>query len=271
MSTKPITAIFAGYDRLFQEGMRLLLGERFEIVQYIASFEGALEAMRAGNLDVDLVIGDPGLNVAPELEAISAARREFPKTKVIVLAHQIDHSMLNTLLECGAGAVLSSDISVTAILCSIEIVMLGERIIPTVLSSEGRSSAVPPQPSELAVVDDTADVENSLSNRERQILHCLVDGQRNKSIARNLGMTESTVKVHLKMLLRKLRIQNRTQAAIWAYNHGFVSNEESQSPSVDTAPEPPTEIESRFANAIQTNGRDRAAANSPKAEYPYGF
>ena len=63
--------------------------------------------------------------------------------------------------------------------------------------------------------DDTSDVP-SLSRREMLILRMLMQGASNKTIALKLVITESTVKVHMKAILRKLRLQNRTQAAIWA-------------------------------------------------------
>ena len=59
----------------------------------------------------------------------------------------------------------------------------------------------------------------ALSERERQILHCLVQGSSNKAIARELEVAETTVKVHVKGVMRKVRAANRTQAAIWAMNH----------------------------------------------------
>lgn len=59
----------------------------------------------------------------------------------------------------------------------------------------------------------------TLSGRESEILRCLVDGDSNKAIANRLGITESTVKVHMKSLLRKLKVSNRTQAALWANEH----------------------------------------------------
>jgi len=60
----------------------------------------------------------------------------------------------------------------------------------------------------------------SLSARQKVILHCLIAGDSNKAIARKIRITEATVKVHLKAILRKIRVQNRTQAAIWAMNNG---------------------------------------------------
>ena len=71
---------------------------------------------------------------------------------------------------------------------------------------------------EAANENQTSDVP-SLSRREMLILRMLMQGASNKVIARNMVITESTVKVHMKAILRKLRLQNRTQAAIWARNH----------------------------------------------------
>jgi DNA-binding CsgD family transcriptional regulator len=62
----------------------------------------------------------------------------------------------------------------------------------------------------------------SLSERETNILMCLAQGLANKMIARQMGIAESTVKVHVKSLLRKIRVSNRTQAATWAISHGLV-------------------------------------------------
>ena len=72
--------------------------------------------------------------------------------------------------------------------------------------------------------DSTAHtLTQKLSNRESDILRCLIDGSSNKAIARRLAITESTVKVHMKSLLRKLNAANRTQAAIWGMEAGFGS------------------------------------------------
>jgi two-component system nitrate/nitrite response regulator NarL len=207
--------IFAGYNRLFREGMNLLLGERFDI-NHVESFKDALKAIQTGNLAIDLLIGDPGNNVSAELNAISEISQQFPEVRIIALAPEVSQAMLDALINNGVGGVLSSDISVAALRYSIEIVMLGERIVPTVLSSSAGVSARTP-----STGSDTSQLGDHLSGRERQILHYLMDGLPNKLIARHLDISEATIKVHLKMLLRKLRIHNRTQAAVWALNHGF--------------------------------------------------
>ena len=64
-------------------------------------------------------------------------------------------------------------------------------------------------------------VLQGLSERETQILKDLVKGHSNKRIARTCAVTEATVKVHMKSILRKIRVENRTQAAVWALEHGY--------------------------------------------------
>src|SRR3546814_6994009 len=68
------------------------------------------------------------------------------------------------------------------------------------------------------------DAQRNLTDRERQILQCLLNGYSNKLIARALGITEGTVKVHLKSLMKKIDANNRTQAALWARNHGIAED-----------------------------------------------
>jgi two-component system nitrate/nitrite response regulator NarL len=69
-----------------------------------------------------------------------------------------------------------------------------------------------------------------LTERQKIILCCLLKGDTNKIIARQIAITEATVKVHVKMILRKINVQNRTQAAIWAMNHGYlISNKQHSS------------------------------------------
>jgi two-component system nitrate/nitrite response regulator NarL len=64
-----------------------------------------------------------------------------------------------------------------------------------------------------------------LSPREKSILQCLIEGYSNKCIARKIDIAEATVKVHVKAILRKIRVQNRTQAAIWGMNNGCLAGQ----------------------------------------------
>jgi two-component system nitrate/nitrite response regulator NarL len=89
----------------------------------------------------------------------------------------------------------------------------------------------------LAAADEA--ILPQLSPREKAILSCLIEGDSNKCVARKINIAEATVKVHVKAILRKIRVQNRTQAAIWGMNNGSlvrVSNGHALPLSVDREP-----------------------------------
>jgi two-component system nitrate/nitrite response regulator NarL len=222
LPSEVVTTVFVGFNQLFEEGLTRLLGERLNIIKNIRTIKDALTHMQSNDQHVDLIIADPGPQKAVEFAAISEISDKFPETKLVVLTSKIDHAILEMTTQNGAVGVLSNDISTTALLYSIEIVLLGERIAPIILQSPGLGF-YPVQPSELS---RASKLVAALSTREEQILHCLVEGLPNKLIARNLDISEPTVKVHLRMLLRKLQLENRTQAAMWALNSGFSQNDE---------------------------------------------
>src|SRR5258705_6778008 len=110
---------------------------------------------------------------------------------------------------------------------SMELVTMGETIFPPtflsfVLKAEGNhlSEAVPSDENNAAILTTTEDtIAPQLSAREKSILRYVIEGDSNKGIARKIDITEATVKVHVKAILRKIRVQNRTQAAIWGMNN----------------------------------------------------
>jgi two-component system nitrate/nitrite response regulator NarL len=99
---------------------------------------------------------------------------------------------------------------------SLELVMLGQQIFPTRLML-GTMLAEAEGDTRNAALR----ASSGLSPRELEILRMLVNGESNRAIARELTVTEATIKVHLRSLLRKVRVNNRTQAAVWAINNGF--------------------------------------------------
>src|SRR3989442_11815798 len=119
---------------------------------------------------------------------------------------------------------------------SMELLMMGETFFPPALSfvfdSEGDDlgkevghpgEAAPGDEDNQAILVTTDDAfAPQLSPREKSILRCLIEGDSNKCIARKIDIAEATVKVHVKAILRKIRVQNRTQAAIWGMNNGSV-------------------------------------------------
>ena len=108
--------------------------------------------------------------------------------------------------------------------------MLGETVLPKAilpLILDREDETIP------ASVDEN--FAPLLSHRERLILRHLAEGQANKVIANKIGIAEATVKVHVKSILSKIRVLNRTQAAMWAMNHGlFVGGASSKGSSGKT-------------------------------------
>ncbi len=172
------------------------------------------------NLDADE-------EVEQELDNIRAVHERFPRAKSVILADCRHPSTNLKVIQAGIEAILSRDISIDVLRSSLELVLLGKCILPAELARPllrqnrggmaGDTQIPPPVPE--AIPGQGAQDTALLSSREHQILQCLINGLTNKAIARDLDISEATVKVHVKALLRKTRLANRTQAAIWALSN----------------------------------------------------
>ena len=135
---------------------------------------------------------------------------------------------LTSAFRAGANGYFVNVITCDRFIRSVELVMMGETIFPPAFLSfildanrphlvEAAASDRNGEPILFATEDATAPL---LSPREKVILRCIIEGDSNKCIARKIDIAEATVKVHVKAILRKIRVQNRTQAAIWGINNG---------------------------------------------------
>jgi two-component system, NarL family, nitrate/nitrite response regulator NarL len=144
-------------------------------------------------------------------EALLAHQRDG--SKIVVLAKEHDCRGLEHDQIAALSGILTYDLSAEAFVRSLRLICAGERVFPRELTLRSK-----PGTSLLETSPSRSGVER-LTPREREILFHLVEGLSNKGIARILRITEATVKVHLKSLLRKIRVENRTQAAIWALSN----------------------------------------------------
>jgi two-component system, NarL family, nitrate/nitrite response regulator NarL len=147
---------------------------------------------------------------------ISQLRTAAPRARIVVLTENIRVNRLADALSAGVDGYLLKNMSADALHQSLRLVLLGEKVFPTDLAHLLTNGRIMPR-------DDAGQMSrfNGLSDREMQILGCLLNGAQNKQIAHELKISDGTVKVHLKAILKKIRVQNRTQAAIWALNHGI--------------------------------------------------
>jgi two-component system nitrate/nitrite response regulator NarL len=176
---------------------------------------------------LDLVVGifESNHETDKALLELKGVRARFARAKVIVLTASISPAVLRAAVEANVEAVLTTEVSPMVLQRAVELVLLGHRLLPAEMAEllDPAPRHVEAEPSTLVL--DGAPTRSpdrgratALSPREHEILLQLVNGCSNKVIARQLNITEATVKVHVKALLRKTQMANRTQAAVWALN-----------------------------------------------------
>jgi two-component system nitrate/nitrite response regulator NarL len=133
--------------------------------------------------------------------------------KIVVLAHGSDCREFDDDQIASLSGIITYSLSAEAFVRSLQLISSGERVFPQEVTLRSK-----PRTPLHETASPRSDV-NRLSPREREILSHLIGGHSNKGIARFLGIAEATVKVHLKSLLRKIGMDNRTQAAIWALSN----------------------------------------------------
>jgi two-component system nitrate/nitrite response regulator NarL len=154
---------------------------------------------------------------------IDRVKTRFPDAKIVILAETFEIDAVAAAWKAGAHGFCLTNSQREILIGSLELVMLGEIVLPSafVLSMSGpNADYAAPSPAEDAGKSETYQLlGRKLSVREAQILEYLREGAPNKVIARRLNLSESTVKVHVKAILKKVGAGNRTQAALWATRH----------------------------------------------------
>jgi two-component system nitrate/nitrite response regulator NarL len=206
---------------LSREGLKLLLqSDLYDVIGATRSLDEAGAAIAEG-LRPDLVLFVLGhLSESSGAATFQQIRAKFAAFKFVIIAAKGSPSLSARCLEAGVNGCLLGDMSTTALTKSLHLIMLGQEIFPApvgMLPMQTTSHA----PREFGQGAALPGSSRNLSGREDQILSKLLLGHSNKMIARELAISEATVKVHLKGLLRKLKARNRTQAAIWAIENGY--------------------------------------------------
>jgi two-component system nitrate/nitrite response regulator NarL len=204
--------ILAGESGLFREGLKRVLADRkLSVVAEAASLTEALTMLRGLKRGADLIVWDR-TEAAGQLDALRTIAADFPKTKVVILADRMDAAEADLAARAGASGLLPKNISAAALGLSLELVTLGENLFTAPVNLWRHTPPPPAQglPPPAPVSKDT------LTHRQRQILEYLEAGLSNRAIASKLDVAEATVKVHVRALLTRINVDNRTQAALWA-------------------------------------------------------
>jgi len=202
---------------LFRRGLKALLAlePSFTVVGEAGDAGEALRSV--AELRPDVVLLDnhmPGVN---GVDAIGAIREAAPAARVIVLTVSEDEEDLTRALTAGAAGYLLKTVESEVLADSIRRALAGESVVsPELTHKLVKALRTASQPASAS-----AQPEDTLSPREREILRAIAAGASNKEIARSLGIAETTVKVHVQHILRKLNLSSRVQAAVYAVEQGL--------------------------------------------------
>jgi len=221
MNTPPIRLLVVDDHTLFRRGLIALLSQH-PGVQVVGEAADAGEAQRrAAELQPDVVLLDNHLPGVRGVDALPGLHEAAPRARVLVLTVSEDEADLAAALTAGAQGYLLKTIDGDALLQVITRCMRGEAIVSPELTGKlvtalrsansGTATTAPAKP---------PDPLQSLSPRELDTLRHIAHGASNKEIARALDIAETTVKIHVQHILRKLDLSSRVQAAVYASERG---------------------------------------------------
>ncbi len=209
---------------LFRVGISNILGREpdFEIVGEANDSRTAMD--RAIETSPDVILMDLSLPAPGGIETTQRLKRELPSTAIVVLAVAEDEDALFDAIKAGAAAFLLKDIGPDDLVTVMRRVVAGEYLInDKVFSKPAVASRVLKEFRELAVYgQEAAPIFAPLSPREVEILDNIAQGMTNKQVAYALSISEQTVKNHMSSILRKLSVNDRTQAVVYAMRQGWI-------------------------------------------------
>ncbi|MBK9051892.1 MAG: response regulator transcription factor [Chloroflexi bacterium] len=211
--------LLADDQRLMREGLRTLLELEPDMAVVGEAENGAAAVSAYATLQPDVVLMDIRMPVMDGVEATRQLCQQWPEAHILILTTFDDDAYLFEGLRAGASGYLLKDVSGQELANAVRTVagggvLLGPSVARRVLGELSRAGIQPrPRP------DDTPD---TLSEREREILHLMAQGFSNPEIALRLHLAEGTVKNYVTNILQKTGTRDRTQAAIWARENGII-------------------------------------------------
>ena len=217
MSAAPVRVLLVDDDDLMRAGLRAVLSsdDTLTVVGEGADGRGSVDLVRASEPDV--VLMDVRM---PDLDGISATREILavsPEVKVVILTTFEEDDYIFGALRAGASGFLLKRTKPEELIAAIHTIADGDSLLsPSVTRRVIEQMAEQPVPERAA--DQRLD---ELTPREREVLELIARGLSNSEIASALVVEQSTVKTHVKRILMKLRLRDRVQAVIFAYEHGL--------------------------------------------------
>lgn len=217
---KPIRVLIIDDHALFRSGIKSVLQRQTDFVVVDEAGDGLEGVKRAKQSGPDVILLDLHMPGISGLEALSLLAEEVPAAQVVMLTVSEDTDDLLDALRAGARGYLLKNIDTAFLLDSIRRAALGESVMsPHMATRLADAMRAPASP---GIASSAADA-GKLSPREREVIALLAQSASNKEIARELNLSESTVKIHVQSILRKLNLSSRVHAAVYAVEHGLAS------------------------------------------------
>ncbi len=215
MSDK-IRVLLVDDHTLFRSGIKSLLqrNEEFEVVGEAG--DGLEGIKRARSLRPNVVLLDLHMPGVSGLEALKVIVEEIPEVRALMLTVSEDAQDLMDALRAGASGYLLKNIETEMLIDGVRRVAAGESVVSQQMTAKLIAGVRNPPRQEGSPPD-----RERFSPRERDILASLAQGESNKEIARRLDLAESTVKIHVQNIFKKLNMTSRVQVALYAVEHGY--------------------------------------------------
>jgi len=225
MGDKKISVMIVDDHPLFRQGLRRVI-EAEEDMEVIIEVGDGEEALRmAQKMVPDVIMMDVNIPKMNGLQVTRMLKANLPNVGVIMLTAYHDDEQIFHAIKAGAGAYYPKDVTPRKLIEAIRQVSLGNYVIEdNVLAKSQVASWLLKQFEEISAFGGSPHDEMfvPLSPREMEILQLIARGYSNKEIAHELGISRQTVKNHMTSILRKLSVNDRTQAALYALRHGWI-------------------------------------------------
>ena len=223
-------SLIADDHRLIVEAVADKLSELGPQVSFVLAMS-VQELLERITGDLDLALIDLGMPGAHGLAHIAQVHLLRPDLRIIVLSGQEDPAIMRGALDAGASGFIPKAYSPDVMLSAVRLVLSGGVYVPPMMMSAALAGEAPFEfdtdpaaPGGAAVLTpltrSLAQLRKVLTERQLEVLNLLSEGQPNKQIGRNLGISEGTVKIHLAAIFRALKVRNRTEAVIAARELG---------------------------------------------------
>jgi two-component system response regulator NreC len=210
------TIVLADDHALVREGLRTILAGE-PVWSVVGEAADGLEAVAlVGQLQPDVLIVDLMLPSLSGLEVIHQVHKRIPRTHIVALSMHANESYVLAALRNGAAAYVLKEVSSTDIVPAVHEVLAGRRYLSSPLSQYALEAYV--QKAKGAPLDS----DETLTTREREVLHLVAQGEATPAIAARLGLSPRTIETHRTNLMRKLGLRSQTDLIRYALQRGII-------------------------------------------------